>query len=116
MVTQQISKAHQYVVCLASTVDMQNKFKAGRFICLNKDTHSRHISMMQIDPDYGLNFDSPFNELHQFQASIMLPSDPRNCLLEGIVPVELKLILKRLILSVYFNLQKLNAKLVFFQI
>lgn len=45
----------------------------------------------------------------------MLPPDPMYDLLEGIVPIELKLIIKSLIYSGYFNLRQLNAKIVSFK-
>lgn len=97
---------------------MQNIFKDELFTRRNKDTHARHISLLQIDPIYssiyGLKLDSLFNEQTNFNTSIMLPPDPMNDLLEGIVPMELKLIIKRLISSGYFNLKQLNAKIVSF--
>lgn len=45
----------------------------------------------------------------------MLPPDAMHDLLEGIVPMELKLIIKGLISNGYFNLQQLNSKIVSFK-
>lgn len=82
--------------CL-SVVDMWNIFKDDLFARRNRDTHARHVSMLQINPIYnsiyGIKFDSPFKELSNFHISNMLPFDPMHDLLEGIVPMALKLII-----------------------
>ena len=100
--------------CLASASEMQNVF-TDTFVRRNKHSHSHQINMIEMNPAYspiyGLKFQSPFNDLSYFHTSFMLPPDPMHDLLEGIVPMELMLIINKLISSGYFTLKQLNSKI-----
>lgn len=87
--------------CLATKSDMQNVLIDSPFIKRSKELHKQHLSLINIHSKYssvyGLKFDSPFNSLKYFHASSMLPPDAMHDLLEGIVPIELGIILEALI-------------------
>lgn len=101
--------------CCSSSSDMQCKFRKSLFVKRTKDIHIRQINLINMDPlnkkAYGIKFDSPLNQLSFFHTSTSLPPDPMHDLLEGVEPMELKLIIKSLISSNYFSLDELNVKI-----
>lgn len=105
--------------CLASSAEMQSEFKNSFFSRRSKDVHAHQINMINMDPTYssvyGLQYDSPFNQLSHFHTSLMLPPDPMHDLLEGIVPMEIQLIIEKLISCGYFTIHQLNSKILSFK-
>lgn len=98
--------------CLATNEDMQTIFTDSTFTSRSKELHKVHLSLIAIDSKYssiyGLKYQSSFNSLRYFHTSTMLPPDAMHDLLEGIVPIELGLILDVLIQKRYVTLSQLN--------
>ena len=65
---------------------------------------------------YGVNFESPLNELCYFHvANFQLPQDIMHLMLEGVVTYEMKLMLTEFIKNDgYFTLSFLNDRIVHF--
>jgi hypothetical protein len=65
---------------------------------------------------YGINYRSPLNQIEHFHvANSQLPQDVMHVLLEGVIPMEMKLMLKVFIYEKkYFTLQFLNERMKFF--
>ncbi|XP_035231911.1 uncharacterized protein LOC118203734, partial [Stegodyphus dumicola] len=80
-----------------------------------KNNYAYHLSQIAIDKSneviYGINSNCPFNELRYFHVTEGLPPDAMHDLLEGIVPYEIALILKHLILDNYLNFDLLNERI-----
>ena len=65
---------------------------------------------------YGVNYRSRLNDIPLFHvADWQLPQDVMNILLEGVLPLELKLLLNSLISNNVFTLSHLNARVMSFQ-
>ena len=58
---------------------------------------------------YGINYRSPLNDLPGFHDQ--LPQDIMHVLFEGVVPLELKLMLQEFVRKKYFNLEFLNIRI-----
>lgn len=101
--------------CLGTNSDFQTCFTDSLFVSRTKQLHSQHLSLVNIDQTYssayGLKFNSPFNSLKYFHTSDSLPPDAMHDFLEGVVPLELGLILNHLIIKKYFTLAQLNYKI-----
>lgn len=87
--------------CTATYNDMVISFKEKYFTRRTKEMHENQIKLFNTDNShvnlFGLKFNSPMNDLKFFHTSTMLPPDAMHDLLEGIVPLELSLIINRLI-------------------
>lgn len=60
---------------------------------------------------YGINYRSPLDDIPGFHAANnQLPQDIMHVLLEGVVPLELKLILQEFVKK-YFNVEFLNSRI-----
>lgn len=101
--------------CMAKEQDMQTNFTESKFVRRTKDMYNHHLSLVKMDEKYislyGVKSDSPFNSLKYFHCSCMLPPDAMHDLLEGVVPVELGLIINHFILKKYVTLAQLNYKI-----
>ena len=101
--------------CLASGTNMKQIIDDSFFQRRSKATHQYQINMIQQNSAYsqmfGLKFDSPLNNLDYFHTSTMLPPDIMHDLLEGIVPLEIKLSVENFIQNGFFSLDDLNSKI-----
>nr|XP_042898288.1 uncharacterized protein LOC110282537 [Parasteatoda tepidariorum] len=102
--------------CMATYNAMESNFKEKYFTRRTKQTHESQINLINVDNSYinlyGYKFNSPMNDLRYFHTSTMLPPDAMHDLLEGIVPLELALIISGLIKSKFISLPLLNRNLV----
>ena len=61
---------------------------------------------------YGINYRSPLNDIPGFHAAnSQLPQDIMHVLLEGVVPLELKLMLYEFVNKKYFDVEFLNSRI-----
>nr|XP_042911096.1 uncharacterized protein LOC122272092 [Parasteatoda tepidariorum] len=101
--------------CMATYNTMESNFKEKYFTRRTKQTHERQINLINVDNSYmnlyGLKFNSPMNDLRYFHTSTMLPPDAMHDLFEGIVPLELALIISSLIKSKFISLPLLNRRI-----
>lgn len=83
---------------------------------ISYDRHCRHLEGELGDYDsitYGINYESPLNKIHGFHvANTQLPQDVMHILLEGTLPLELKLMLSSFIRNKhYFTIEFLNDRI-----
>lgn len=61
---------------------------------------------------YGINYRSPLNDIPGFHAANnQLPQDIMHVLFEGVVPLELKLMLQEFVRKKYFDMEFLNSRI-----
>lgn len=61
---------------------------------------------------YGINYNSPLNQLKGFHVVDQLPQDIMHVLFEGVIPYELSLMLTKFITDQkYFSLERLNDRI-----
>lgn len=100
--------------CLAGREEIQtHNVSEGRFPKRTIESHEKTLSEMQnskvtqvVD---GVKSDCVLNKLEHFSTIRGFPPDFLHDLLEGVVPVELSLCLKKLIQKKYFTFDELNA-------
>ena len=64
---------------------------------------------------YGVNYNSPLNEIDYFHvANMQLPQDVMHILFEGVIPMEIKLLVTRLIQQKFFTIETLNERCKYF--
>lgn len=101
--------------CVASKKDIQTcSVRCGSFVLRTKESHNLDISKLNENPKLksvnGVKSVCVLNELQYFHCI----TDFLHDLLEGIVPFELCLCLKKLIDRTYFTLDHLNTALQYF--
>lgn len=75
------------------------QFSAKDFIPRTCETYDYHCSLLhgplwnEHSTTYGINFSSTLNNLDHFHVINQLPQDIMHCLLEGVIPYELVLLL-----------------------
>lgn len=79
-----------------------------------KDTYNYHVNQIAVHESskliYGIHSECPLNKLKYFHAAEGIPPDPMHDLLEGIVPYELALVFRQLIIEKYFDFDTLNFR------
>ncbi|XP_026116308.1 uncharacterized protein LOC113094884 [Carassius auratus] len=100
--------------CSASRRDIQtNEVRGGLFPLRTKLTHEANVLEVQqnqhVQNVNGVKRDCVLNKLNYFHTVTSFPPDFLHDLLEGIVPFELSLCLKKLISDKYFTLDELNS-------
>lgn len=105
--------------CVASKKDIQTcSVRCGSFVLRTKESHNLDISKLNENPKLksvnGVKSVCVLNELQYFHCITGFPPDFLHDLLEGIVPFELCLCLKKLIDRTYFTLDHLNTALQYF--
>ncbi len=87
--------------------------RGGLFPLRTKLTHEANVLEVQqnqhVENVNGVKRDCFFNKLTYFHTVTSFPPDFLHDLLEGIVPFELSLCLKKLISDKYFTLDELNS-------
>lgn len=92
------------------------QFREQDFLSRCPENYDYHCSLLEgclAEADsitYGVNYRSPLNNLSHFQvANLQLPQDIMHILFEGVVPHELRLMLKEFICRQhYFTTDLLN--------
>ena len=87
--------------CLCGYPDIFQKNHESFFEMRNKKTHSRHIQNVLNDPrdstETGVHTKACFSLISAYDAVMSLPLDVMHDMLEGIIPVVMKLVLEFLI-------------------
>jgi hypothetical protein len=104
--------------CMASNVDIQNKFSEHKLSMRDEDTHEQHCQQIE-DPDlrthlsvnYGVNSWSVLRKINNFKVTECLPFDIMHVLLEGVVTKEIRLLLQHCLHLKYFSLTNLNKRI-----
>ncbi|XP_034546085.1 uncharacterized protein LOC117817472 isoform X1 [Notolabrus celidotus] len=100
--------------CLASRSDIQScSVQSGSFLLRTKESHNENLYMLRENEKLksidGVKRDCVLNRLSYFHCITGFPPDLLHDLLEGIVPLELCLCLKKFIGKKYFTLHHLNT-------
>lgn len=102
--------------CLITSSQVQENVKVEDFVLRTPDNYERHAKAVAIENKlstvYGIKFMSPLNKIPEFHVARGLPPDVMHDLLEGIVPFELSLILKKLISDNFFTLDYFNHRII----
>lgn len=78
-----------------------------------KDNYQMDVNAQDL-PNTGVRSDSPLNKIHHYHVTQNFAPDIMHDLLEGVCPLELKLVVKALIDKRLFNINLLNSRLVSF--
>nr|XP_055032090.1 uncharacterized protein LOC129420928 isoform X1 [Misgurnus anguillicaudatus] len=106
---------HPCRFCLATREDINMKeVRSGLFEMRTKEKHQQHVQDVLQDStlvvQYGVKRSCPLSDnLKHFHAIGGFPPDLLHDLLEGVVPVEMALCLRKLIGKRYFTLESLNS-------
>ena len=77
------------------------QFKAKDFTPRTAETYDYHCSLLdgplsaEDSITYGINYESPLNEIENFHVINQLPQDIMHVLLEGVIPYEISLLLTK---------------------
>jgi len=78
-------------------------------------THKKHVDAVCSDPSlasaYGVSGEAAFHHLDSFDATHSLPPDCMHDILEGVIPITLRMCLRGLIKSKFFTVKTLNERL-----
>ncbi len=81
-------------------------------------SHNLHCSLLsgplsaEDSTTYGVNSTCPLNEMNYFHvANSQIPQDVMHVLLEGVIPLETKLVIRSLMEDGYFTLDQLNERI-----
>ena len=106
--------------CMTTTEKAQTNFKECYFEVRTPEDHKRQCDELErsalrseVSKGYGINRKSILNSIPNFSVAQNLPHDIMHDLLEGVVPYELKLMLKYYVRECrYFTLSQLNERLI----
>ena len=99
---------------MTTTEKAQTNFKECYFeVRTPEDQLERSALRSEVSKGYGINRKSILNSIPNFSVAQNLPHDIMHDLLEGVVPYELKLMLKYYVRECrYFTLSQLNERLI----
>ena len=109
--------------CLATKESFRNSFTSEEFELRTETNHLRQLELLNGDKDtaahysktYGINMKSGLLDVNYFSMfGGGLPHDAMHDILEGIAPLEIKLLLRHFVTSKLFSLRDFNSKLVNF--
>ena len=92
------SSGRIYRHCMALYSDIKIKFKESDYVLRNFKTHIDQVNAITCNQSlpistYGVNSASPFLDLQYFDVTTCLPPDPMHDILEGIIPIILKILI-----------------------
>ena len=102
--------------CMATTPQIQTCFREADYELRTPEKHASHLqkfqeSYTQYSVEYGINSPSELETVPNFSVAQNIPHDIMHDLLEGVVPYEMKLLLKHLVGAKYFSMSTLNDRL-----
>ena len=101
--------------CMATHADIKDKFCETDFVLRTKEVHQSHLARIDQCPEdkvtYGVNSRSPFEELPYFDVTTSLPPDAMHDLLEGVIPLVLKLVISKAHTEKHITVTELNEEL-----
>ncbi|XP_068747232.1 uncharacterized protein [Montipora capricornis] len=106
-------------VCMATSNDIQTQFTENQFQLRTRAAHDRHCQLVQADPTlvsaYGVKRTSILNQSRYFHVVDGLDHDVMHDQLEGVLPLQIKLLLRKCIREEeYFTLETLNDRIATF--
>ena len=101
--------------CMATHTDIKQTFSEDSFVLRTPEVHRCHLNRIQQFPDakatYGVNSPSPFEELPYFDVTTSLPPDIMHDLLEGVIPLVMKLVISRSHTEKHITIKEINEEL-----
>ena len=103
--------------CTATTEEAQKYFEESHFELRTADIHEQQCQLLEgplaihHSVDSGVNRKSILETIPNFSVTRNLPNDIMHDLFEGVVPYEMKLLLKYCVYMKLFTVQLLNARL-----
>ncbi|KAJ7998220.1 hypothetical protein DPEC_G00220330 [Dallia pectoralis] len=101
--------------CMGTYTDIKEKFQEDSYILRTADVHRYHLECIQQNPDsrvtYGVQCSCPFNVLPYFDVTKSLPPDIMHDMLEGVIPLVLKLVLCQAHKEKHISIQEVNEEL-----
>ncbi len=101
--------------CMASYGDIKHIFEEDRFVLRTSEVHQCHLARIQQIPDdkvtYGVNGPLPFEELQYFDVTTALPPDIMHDLLEGVIPLVMKLVIGKAHTEKHITIREINEEL-----
>lgn len=101
--------------CMATYGNMKHLFKEDDFILRTSDVHKCHLARVQQIPDdratYGVYRPSPFEELDYFDTTTAFPPDVMHDLLEGVIPLVMKLVISKAHAEKHVTIREINEEM-----
>ncbi len=97
--------------CMATHTEIKEKFRESDFVLRTPEVHQYHLTCIEDQRMYGVNYPSPFNELNYFDVTQAFPPDIMHDLLEGVIPLIIKLVLSWAHKEKHITIQELNDEL-----
>lgn len=101
--------------CMSTYEDMKPSFTEDSFVLRTTEVHKCHLARIQQVPDdkstYGVYSSSPFDELHYFDVTKSLPPDIMHDLLEGVIPLVMKLVISKAHTEKHITINEINEEL-----
>lgn len=101
--------------CMATHGDIKHLFKENCFVLRTSEVHQCHLAHIQQIPGdkatYGEYSPSPFEELHYFDVTKALPPDIMHDLLEGVIPLVMKLVISKAHTEKHITIKEINEEL-----
>ncbi|KAF1391041.1 hypothetical protein PFLUV_G00064480 [Perca fluviatilis] len=100
--------------CMATYSEMKEHFNEEDFVLRSPEAHEYHLKCVE-NPEhkatYGVNGPSPLNELKYFDVTKGFPPDIMHDLLEGVVPLTVKLVVCQAHKEKHITIQEMNEEL-----
>ncbi|CAB4007939.1 uncharacterized protein LOC110246895 [Paramuricea clavata] len=102
--------------CLGLSWEFQEKFVEEEFTMRTRESYTRQMDLVAEDPEsvsvYGVKKPSALNASKYFHVVDGLPSDIMHDILEGVLPLHIKLMLRKFIMEEkFFTLDQFNKQL-----
>ncbi|XP_035989246.1 uncharacterized protein LOC110368027 isoform X1 [Fundulus heteroclitus] len=101
--------------CMATYDDIKHLFQEDSFVLRTSEVHQCHLARIQQKPDdkatYGVNSSSPFDTLRYFDVTKSLPPDIMHDLLEGVIPLVMKLVICKAQTEKHITIKEINEEL-----
>lgn len=112
--------------CLATSEEYKTHFRENNFAARNKNIHNEHVKVIT-DPTltktakrfwqktYGVMRQSPLLKSHIFDVTLCLPQDGMHILIEGVVEIAIRRLLKYCMFELQlFTLEQFNNCIIYF--
>ncbi|XP_049328494.1 uncharacterized protein LOC125787802 isoform X1 [Astyanax mexicanus] len=101
--------------CMASYSEMKQKFREESFVLRTAEVHRYHLECVENDPAsaalYGVHGTCKFDMLDYFDVTSCLPPDIMHDLLEGVLPLVMKLVICEAHKQKHITIQEINNEL-----
>lgn len=103
--------------CLTDKDYSQSHFLEREYVVRNRQLHEQHCNHLDgpnratMSVEYGINRRSSLDSLSYFSVVECMPHDIMHDLFEGVIPYEMKLLLKHCMDKSHFNINTINYRL-----